>query len=177
MNTTAAATQAKVTVATIRTWCRIGAVAAAKVAGKWVIDAASLARRIEIGARRKARKAKSVALTVEALLALGGRRWQKNGMDRIYLNNWADFAGLEVTRYGSGNISSAALGGRGIANGRAYTLLGLIDQLYFDVADGRLHIKHRGANEVEIRYLNGDRDYIDLAARTFAGVRAAVAAL
>ncbi|MFB7736213.1 hypothetical protein ACFC08_17870 [Streptomyces sp. NPDC056112] len=52
MNTTTAATQANVTAATIRTWCRRGAVAAAKVAGRWVIDAASLARRIEIGTRR-----------------------------------------------------------------------------------------------------------------------------
>lgn len=54
MNTTTAATQAKVTVATIRTWCRKGVIAATKAAGRWVIDAASLARRIEIGARRMA---------------------------------------------------------------------------------------------------------------------------
>jgi hypothetical protein len=52
MNTTTAATQAGVTVATIRTWCRIGAVAAAKVAGKWVIEAGSLARRIALGVRK-----------------------------------------------------------------------------------------------------------------------------
>ncbi|MFD7093367.1 hypothetical protein [Streptomyces xanthophaeus] len=51
MNTTAAATQASVTVATIRTWCRIGAIAAIKAAGRWIIDAASLARRIAIGHR------------------------------------------------------------------------------------------------------------------------------
>lgn len=51
MNTTTAATQANVTVATIRTWCRKGVVTATKVAGRWVIDPASLARRIEIGAR------------------------------------------------------------------------------------------------------------------------------
>lgn len=49
MDTTAAATQAGVTVATIRTWCRRGVVAAAKVAGRWVIKAASLARRIALG--------------------------------------------------------------------------------------------------------------------------------
>jgi hypothetical protein len=55
MNTTAAATEAHVTVATIRTWCRIGAVAAVKQAGRWIIDTASLAARIAIGAI-KARK-------------------------------------------------------------------------------------------------------------------------
>ncbi|MFJ3984383.1 hypothetical protein [Streptomyces fungicidicus] len=52
MNTTAAATQANVTVATIRAWCRRGAVAAAKVAGRWVIDSVSLAARIAIGAMK-----------------------------------------------------------------------------------------------------------------------------
>lgn len=55
MNTTAAALEANVTVATIRTWCRHGAVAAVKAAGRWVIDTASLAARIAIG-KLKARK-------------------------------------------------------------------------------------------------------------------------
>ncbi len=54
MNTTAAALQANVTTATIRTWCRSGVIAAVKAAGRWVIDTASLAHRITIGARRKA---------------------------------------------------------------------------------------------------------------------------
>lgn len=48
-----AATKAGVSLSTIRTWCRIGAVAAVKVARKWLIDAASLARRIAIGAQRE----------------------------------------------------------------------------------------------------------------------------
>ncbi|WNI19234.1 helix-turn-helix domain-containing protein [Actinacidiphila sp. ITFR-21] len=56
MNTTAAALQAGVTTATIRTWCRRGVIAATKTAGRWVIDAASLAHRITIGAL-KTRKA------------------------------------------------------------------------------------------------------------------------
>ena len=54
MNTTAAATQAGVTVATIRTWCRRGVITATKTAGRWIIDTASLAHRITIG-QRKAR--------------------------------------------------------------------------------------------------------------------------
>ncbi len=48
MDTSTAAAQAGRTVATIRTWCRIGAVAAVKVAGRWVIDAAALAYRISL---------------------------------------------------------------------------------------------------------------------------------
>lgn len=51
ITSTAAATTAGVTIPTIRTWCRIGAVTATKTAGRWVIDEASLARRIAIGAK------------------------------------------------------------------------------------------------------------------------------
>lgn len=60
MNTTTAATQANVTVATIRTWCRRGVIAATKQAGRWTIDPASLAHRIEIGARRMTDPAKNL---------------------------------------------------------------------------------------------------------------------
>lgn len=56
MNTATAAQQAGVTTATIRTWCRHNVIAAAKVAGRWVIEAASLAHRISLGAHH-ARKA------------------------------------------------------------------------------------------------------------------------
>ncbi|MFE3144288.1 hypothetical protein [Streptomyces scopuliridis] len=56
---TAAAAQAGVTVATIRTWCRRNVVAAVKTAG-WVIDTTSLAARITIGAMLRARKQTSV---------------------------------------------------------------------------------------------------------------------
>ena len=62
MNTTAAATQAGVTVATIRAWCRHGVVAAVKQAGRWIIDQASLAARIAIGQMRT-RKAAAMDLT------------------------------------------------------------------------------------------------------------------
>lgn len=54
MDTATAAQQAGVTIATVQLWCRIGAVAAKKAAGRWVIVAASLARRIEIGRQRMA---------------------------------------------------------------------------------------------------------------------------
>lgn len=57
MNTTAAALEAHVTIATIRTWCRHGVITATKQAGRWIIDTASLAHRIAISAwKRPARK-------------------------------------------------------------------------------------------------------------------------
>lgn len=52
MNTTAAALQANVTVATIRTWCRNAIITATKTAGRWIIDNTSLTHRIAIGQRK-----------------------------------------------------------------------------------------------------------------------------
>ncbi|MFI8872433.1 hypothetical protein [Streptomyces sp. NPDC055243] len=57
MDTAAAATQAHVTTATIRTWCRHNVIGAIKVAGRWIIDTASLAARIAIGAMRARKQA------------------------------------------------------------------------------------------------------------------------
>lgn len=49
MNTTTAAKQAGVTVDTIRTWARMGAIRATKQVGRWAIDPVSLRRRIAMG--------------------------------------------------------------------------------------------------------------------------------
>ncbi|MFJ5129932.1 hypothetical protein ACIP80_33205 [Streptomyces sp. NPDC088555] len=62
VTTTEAAAQAHVTVATIRAWCRRSVIAAAKVAGRWVIDNVSLDRRIAIGARRARKQAPVIRL-------------------------------------------------------------------------------------------------------------------
>lgn len=67
MNTTAAALQANVTADTIRTWCRHGVIAAAKVAGRWIIETASLARRITIGAMRARKQAAVLDLSTATL--------------------------------------------------------------------------------------------------------------
>ncbi|MFB7222420.1 hypothetical protein [Streptomyces sp. NPDC056227] len=175
--TTAAATKANVTVATIRGWARNGVITATKVAGRWVIDTASLAHRIAIGARRLARKAKNVVLTVANIKAIGGNEWIRGSYHRVYLNDWTEFAGIEVSRYNTGNISSASIGGRGIANGRAHDLLGTVSKVYFDATDGHLYVEHHGARAYEIRYLDGDRDTLNLVARISVGVRTAIAAL
>lgn len=54
--TAQAAQQAGVTVATIRTWARIGAVAATKSSGRWNIDEASLRHRIALGRNTAAKQ-------------------------------------------------------------------------------------------------------------------------
>ena len=176
MNTTTAAEQANVTVATIRTWCARGVVKAAKVAGRWAIDTASLAYRIGLPQLlRKARKA--VTLTVETMIALGGRLWEKNGMRRVYLNDWPQYADLDIDYYKTGNVNGATLGGRAIANNRAAKLIGAVDKIWFDAATGQLHARHYGADAVEVRYLDGTRQTIDLITRIFSGIKTAAAAL
>jgi hypothetical protein len=58
------------------------------------------------------------------MIAIGGKPWQpKQGPTRIYLNDWAPLAGLQVDRYKSGNIKWATLDGEKISNARAARLL------------------------------------------------------
>ncbi|MGW6912616.1 hypothetical protein ACWGB8_02140 [Kitasatospora sp. NPDC054939] len=166
---TNAAAQAGVTVDTVRDWCRKGVVAAVKQAGRWVIDAASLAYRIKLPTLL--RKRRPAALTTEAMVAIGGNRWQKNGHDRVYINDWTEFAGLDVSYYKSGNICGAAYRGEGISNSQARLILGSISKVWFDAADGELHCYlGRGA---ESRVATPSEIWGHVAA----GIRAAVAAL
>ena len=168
MNTTAAALEANVTVATIRTWCRYGAVTAVKQAGRWIIDSASLAARIALGTLK--RPARKVEFTVATMTAIGGNRWQKNGHDRVYINDWAEFAGIEINRYGTGNISSAFYQGERISNSQAGKLLGCIDKVWYDAADGKLHCRF-GWSESRV----ADRE--DVRQAIADGIRTAIAAL
>lgn len=167
MDTTTAATQAGVTTATIRTWCRRGAVAAAKVAGRWAIDATSLARRITLGIRKTTKK---VVFALETMTAIGGKEWIRGDKHRVYLNNWAALAGLETSHYNTGNISSASYQGERISNSQAYKLLESIDKVWFDTATGKLHCRYGwGSARVASRE--------ELWDAIVAGVRAAIAAL
>lgn len=84
MDTTTAAQQAGVTTDTIRHWARYGAVRAVKAAGRWVIDAASLARRIALGIRTT-RKATTVELTHGDLRPIA--TWAKTGICRLAMRD------------------------------------------------------------------------------------------
>jgi hypothetical protein len=173
MNTREAANTAQVTTATIRTWARYGAITATKASGRWNIDETSLAQRIALTAKPTAPK----PLTAEHIIALGGSRWTKNGMDRVYLNDWTQCAGIEVSHYNSGNVSGAWINGRGIANGRIGAILGAVDKVYFDTADNKLHVKHHGATSLSVRYLDGGRENLNLVQAICDGIKTAAATL
>ncbi|MFI8191411.1 helix-turn-helix domain-containing protein [Streptomyces sp. NPDC085946] len=168
MNTALAAAQAGVSIPTVRNWCRIGAVAAVKQAGRWIIDTASLAARIAIGAMK--RPAKPVVYSVETMTAIGGRRWTKAGHDRVYLNEFETVPGLELDHYKSGSISYATLDGEKVSNAEGGRLASSVDKVYFDAADGKVHIKWGWGNPRSL-----DRD--EIAERIFGAIRAAIAAL
>jgi hypothetical protein len=171
MNTTAAAIEANVTIATIRDWARRGVITATKTAGRWIIDTASLARRITIG-HLKARKTapKPVTLSVETLTAIGGNEWIRGDKHRVYLNDWAAFAGIETTSYNTGNISSVTYQGESVSNSQGGKLLGSIDKVWFDAADGKLYCRF-GWSESRVATREQVWDVV------VSGIRAAIAAL
>lgn len=170
MNTTTAAAQAGVTIPTIRTWCRLGAVTAIKRAGRWTVDAVSLAHRITIGQLKTRKQPKPVIYSIDTMTAIGGNRWTKNGHDRVYINNWTELAGLKTSHYNTGNISSATWQGETISNSQAYKLGGSIDKIWYDAADGKLHGRF-GFTESRV----ATRDEVWDA--TVSGIRSAIAAL
>lgn len=77
---------------------------------------------------------------LEALKKIGSE-WQKGDRHRIYFNDLATLAGLDIDRYGTGNISGATLDGRTISNSEAKRIVSrLLDtKVWFDVADGKFH--------------------------------------
>lgn len=82
---------------------------------------------------------KEVRYTVEDLMAMGAKRWQKAGYDRLYLNNAGlKLAGLEISRYNTGNISSAKLNGEKISNSAANRILGSLNKAYINLSTGKL---------------------------------------
>ena len=69
---------------------------------------------------------------IEELQKLGFNRWQKNGMDRLYVN--AGTLGLTCTYYNTGNIRTAYFGGEEISNSRGRRLKAA--KTYIDLVKG-----------------------------------------
>lgn len=78
--------------------------------------------------------ARPVADRIDELTALGFNRWQKAGMDRMYIN--AGALGLSCTYYKTGNISSATFRGLDISNSEARSLKA--SKTYIDLKNGMI---------------------------------------
>lgn len=108
--------------------------------------------------------------TADQIIAIGGSEWRKDDKHRVYLNDWAEWVGLDVGYYKSGNISGATLRDERISNAEAGRLLDAVYKVYFDAADGKVHIQW---GQGDPRSMTRE----DLAAAIFAGIRKAVAGL
>lgn len=96
----------------IKAWS-IAREAAAKFGGKAVEYIAEALRM----AWAEARKPADITERVDELTRMGFNRWQKNGMDRMYIN--ATTMGLTCTYYKTGNIHSATFQGYSVSNSEA----------------------------------------------------------
>lgn len=89
----------------------------------------------------------------EMLLSMGGREWAKGGLHRIYLpvEVSARVLELKVTRYDSGNISSATLEGEKISNASAKEILYDLEGAYYDVVADKFKSSHGLAGKLRER--------------------------
>lgn len=69
---------------------------------------------------------------IAKLEELGGNRWTKNGMDRMYFN--VQDLGMVIDRYKSGNVHRAELDGEKISNAEANRLMAC--KFYIDLVSG-----------------------------------------
>ncbi len=70
---------------------------------------------------------------------IGGCRWRKGGLDRIYFNGLGHWYGLEAEYYKSGHVAWARLNGEPISNSKARKILDRVGyaRLWFDCTTGR----------------------------------------
>lgn len=74
---------------------------------------------------------------IEKLESKGFNRWQKNNMDRLYIN--VESLGLEIESYNSGNIRSAYWQGQKVSNSNGRRLIS--SKVWLNVETGELHVK------------------------------------
>ena len=72
---------------------------------------------------------------IKRLEDLGFKRWEKNGLDRLYIN--AKDIGLECDYYKTGNVHYATFRGEHISNTRAREML--CSKTFVDVKTGKVH--------------------------------------
>lgn len=94
---------------------------------------------------------------VDKLKKIGGKEWISGTNHRIYFNNLSKYYnGLSVSRYGTGNISSATLNGEKLSNSRARALMTELDmgKLWYDVKTGQFE-SQRMSSEVKNKVVAG----------------------
>lgn len=71
---------------------------------------------------------------IKKLIDMGASRWSKGGRDRLYLNRaYKELLNMKVSRYNSGNISNATIGGEDISNIMAARIIEFSRITYIDI--------------------------------------------
>lgn len=83
----------------------------------------------------KESKAVEIKDRIGELEAKGFKRWQKNGMDRLYLDYKQ--TGIEISFYKTGNVSFVSVDGGSVSNAEGRRIMA--SKTYIDVATGILH--------------------------------------
>lgn len=93
---------------------------------------------------------KEVRYTVEDLIAMGAKRWEKAGYDRLYLNKAGlKLAGLEISRYNTGNVSLAKLNGEKFSNAKGSRMASIVERAYIDLTTCKLHCTQAKDDDVQ----------------------------
>lgn len=89
------------------------------------------------------------SFTRTQIIAIGGNSWtpSRGGDERIYINNWFELIGLKVSRYNTGNISSATMDGEHISNTKAAKIIG-DGKVYYHTGDGKIHAQGSAAGYI-----------------------------
>lgn len=79
----------------------------------------------------------TTSCTLEQLVNIGGKLWEKNGVRRVYFNDLWELFGLEIDLFGTGNVRNAWLHGEKISNSYANKIIGDLDsmKLWVDLTD------------------------------------------
>lgn len=88
--------------------------------------------------------------TLENLIAVGGKLWQKGDAKRVYFNDLELLLGLEMEYYNTGNIMSAKLNGEKISNRQARDIqVALVTAKFWFDLDGAQQFHAKGIRRVE----------------------------
>ena len=101
----------------------------------------------------------------EQIIAIGGREWCRPGIRRIYLSDCAEWAGLEIDTYRNGGVKAAWLDGERISNTKAADIRYVLDRVWFDPQDGRIHADLRRVRETRELHQALDRLADEIARR------------
>lgn len=87
---------------------------------------------------------------IKKLIDMGASRWSKGGRDRLYLNDsYEQLLKLKVSRYNTGNISSAYIGDEQISNTKAANFINFSQDTYFDLLTDEVVVNRNSTTKVE----------------------------